>query len=389
MGVNTNVMALNAQRQLGSTQSEMQTAMERLSSGLRINSAADDAAGLAITNRQTSQINGLNQAVRNANDGISLAQTAEGAMQESTNILQRMRELSIQSANGTNSASDRQALQEEVTELQAELTRISDTTSFGATKLFDGNFGTRAFQVGANANETVSLGLDSISASDIGTSRQSITQTGITTANLGSATNGTDPQDEVVTFSVTTAEGSNSFSVTVDQGDSSLDNFVDSINSQGNDLGVYAENDNGSLVLSAENEVTALTVSADANDDGVIGASPGLALDGADTYLSAVGSIDISTEGGSQSAINVIDDALGQVDAKRAELGAFQNRLDYTIANLNNISENVSAARSQIQDADFAQETSNLSRSQILQQAGTAMLSQANASQQNVLSLLG
>ncbi|WP_327077839.1 flagellin hook IN motif-containing protein, partial [Pseudoalteromonas sp. P1-13-1a] len=171
ISVNTNVSSLNAQRNLSQSGSDLATSMERLSSGMRINSAKDDAAGLQISNRLTSQINGLSVAQRNANDGISMAQTAEGAMQESTNILQRMRELALQSANGSNSADDRDALQKEVSALQTELTRIADTTSFGGQQLLDGTYGSKAFQVGANANETINLSLSSVAASDIGTNQ--------------------------------------------------------------------------------------------------------------------------------------------------------------------------------------------------------------------------
>lgn len=499
MGVNTNIMALNAQNQLSSSQSEMKTAMERLSSGLRINSAKDDAAGLAISERLTSQVNGLNQAVRNANDGISLAQTAEGAMQESTNILQRMRELSIQSANGTNGASDRAALQAEVSQLQEELTRIADTTSFGGKSLLDGTFQTQTLQVGAEANQTISFGLQSARAEDIGRTTLDMGGTALGKMVAGSA-GGTVPTSTVAgtSFELTGEDGSaaityapensaaqiataingktsdtgitatatnavqidnlagaadgdaisltlNGTSVSVtSNGSGTLEDLAGAINAQSGSTGVSAKvvDDGGSAAIqlntidgrdieigdfsddnggggSVDATVDVTKLNADGTLDGsqketltsdttldslrMIGdvaletsgdtislGSANASIDGGNTaQTDVVSSVDISTALGSQKAIDVIDAAITGINSQRADLGAIQNRLDSTISNLNNISENVTAARSQIQDADFAQETSNLSRSQILQQAGTAMLSQANAAQQNVLSLLG
>ncbi|MDG4866479.1 flagellin [Guyparkeria sp. 1SP6A2] len=480
MGVNTNIMALNAQNQLSSSQSEMGKAMERLSSGLRINSAADDAAGLAISERLTSQINGLNQATRNANDGISIAQTAEGAMQESTNILQRMRELSIQSANGSNSSSDRAALQKEVAALQDELTRIADTTAFGTQKLLDGTFGSQALQVGAEANQTIDISLRNVSAGSIGGQRiegagtsAGTTIAGATndiTADTLTITNSTSSQvanidvvagDEandiaaainavsndtgVTATASTTVEIASGYeeaiaggAIKTNQGSTDLtgvesaQELVDTINADSSTTGLSASIDaeTGNVrVASSEgldintesvsyatagtmtvesvvdgtadgNGLTAVgadtatmgTVQLDSTDSFTVADGAGAAAEifsGTASTLNAVDQVDIGTAAGAQSAISVIDGALASINASRADLGAIQNRLDSTIANLNNISENASAARSQIQDADFAQETSNLSRSQILQQAGTAMLSQANAAQQNVLSLLG
>lgn len=268
LSVNTNVMSLNAQRNLGKSQNLLAKAMQRLSSGLRINSAKDDAAGLGISDRMTSQIRGLNQAARNANDGISLAQTAEGALQESTNILQRMRELAVQSSNGTNSEADRTSLQAEVTQLINELDRIASDTKFNGIPLFDGLFDA-TFQVGADANQTI-------------------------------------------TFSI-------------DAADSSA-------------LGVNATN--------------------------------------------------ISTVEDAQTAIGDVDAAIVAIDTIRGTLGAVQNRFEYTIANLQNVSENLSASRSRILDADIAQETSEMTKNNILQQAGISILAQANQAPQLALSLL-
>ena len=267
--INTNIASLNAQRNLSSSQSALNTSLERLSSGLRINSAKDDAAGLAISERMTAQIRGLNQAARNANDGISLAQTAEGALKEIGNNLQRIRELAVQSANATNSSTDRAALDKEVTALKAEIDRVSTTTAFNGAKLLDGNFSSQNFQVGANASETITF--TTIAKSDTGT--------------LG-------------------ASGS----------------------------------------VSNVSDATAL--------------------------------------------ITAVDTALQTVNGTRAELGAIQNRFSSVVSSLQTTSENLSASRSRIQDADFAAETAALTRGQILQQAGVAMLAQANALPNNVLSLL-
>lgn len=277
--VNTNVSSLNAQRQLFTTGNNLSTAFERLSSGFRINSAADDAAGLQITDRMTSQVQGLNQAVRNANDGISLAQTAEGAMQETTTALQRIRTLAIQSQNGINSSADRVALQKEVSALRTEISRISTTTQFAGVNVLSGDFSAR-FLVGANAGQTISVNL----------STNALTRAGV-----------------------------NGFSAT--------------------GLGITTDN--------------------------------------------------VLTEGSASSLLTAVDSAISAIGSLRADLGALQNRFQSTIRNLSNISENVSAARSRIKDADFATETAELSRNQILQQASTTILAQANQRPQAALSLLG
>ncbi|MGL4765795.1 MAG: flagellin [Aeromonas sp.] len=292
MFINTNTSSLNAQRNLMNTTKSLDTSYTRLASGLRINSAKDDAAGLQISNRLTSQINGLDQGNRNANDGISLAQTAEGAMDEVTGMLQRMRTLAQQSANGSNSAKDREALQKEVDQLGAEINRISKDTSFAGTKLLDGTFA-GSFQVGADANQTIS-------------------------------------------FSLTQAAG---FSIS----------------------GIAA----------------------------AVTAAGGAAVASIFTSGSTVGGISISSQSNAQDVLGAVDAMLGIVDSKRAELGAVQNRLDSTIRNQANISENVSAARSRIRDADFATETANMTKQNILQQAASSVLAQANQRPQSALSLLG
>ena len=289
MYINTNVSSLNAQRNMTNSTKSLDTSYTRLASGLRINSAKDDAAGLQISNRLTSQINGLDQGNRNANDGISLAQTAEGAMDEVTGMLQRMRTLAQQSANGSNSAKDREALQKEVDQLGAEINRIAGATTFAGTKLLDGSF-SGTFQVGADANQTIG-------------------------------------------FSLSQADG---FSIS----------------------GIAAA-------------VTAGGVAS------------------IFTSGSTVGGISISSQSNAQDVLGAVDAMLTVVDGKRAELGAVQNRLDSTIRNQANISENVSAARSRIRDADFATETANMTKQNILQQAASSILAQANQRPQSALSLLG
>jgi flagellin len=467
--------------------------MERLSSGLRINSAKDDAAGLGIVDRMTSQIRGLNQAIRNANDGISLSQTAEGAMREVTDILQRMRELSIQSANDSNSASDRANLQKEVTQLQAEVNRIADTTTFNGKNLLDGTFTAQKFQVGANANETISVGIAASRATDLGANQLS------TAANIGetaaggvalvdlatpaeaTVVNGPDGQASVAygladsakeyasavngvsdttgvtasaetrtTLTLNAATNGTTFNITLgsytdasttigsavaisqaiaDSND--LTDLATAINAEAANTGVSAELSSDSTTITLVQEqgynigVTAITdndgaldaalatvgttvfgdTAGDVSDEAVMiggqvtfsasssfGVTSDLAVvfggTSASSALSAVSAIDISTQSGSNSAIEVLDQALRTVSDSRADLGAIQNRLESTIANLSSVSENVSSARSQVRDADFAAETAALTRAQILQQAGIAMLAQANAQPQTVLSLL-
>ncbi|WP_324033328.1 flagellin N-terminal helical domain-containing protein [Aeromonas caviae] len=297
MFINTNTSSLNAQRNLMNTTKSLDTSYTRLASGLRINSAKDDAAGLQISNRLTSQVNGLDQGNRNANDGISLAQTAEGAMDEVTGMLQRMRTLAQQSANGSNSAKDREALQKEVDQLGSEINRISTDTTFAGTKLLDGNYN-GSFQVGADANQTIGFSLSQAGGFSI---------SGIAAA---------------AATSITTATGA--------------------------------------TVL-----VSAIFVGGSA------------------------GGISISSQSNAQNVLAAVDSMLGVVDSKRAELGAVQNRLDSTIRNQANISENVSAARSRIRDADFATETANMTKQNILQQAASSILAQANQRPQSALSLLG
>ncbi|MFS1437848.1 flagellin [Shewanella sp. 10N.286.48.A6] len=392
ISVNTNVTSMKAQNSLNGANGGLQTSMERLSSGLRINSAKDDAAGLQISNRMTSQVNGIGVAMRNANDGISIAQTAEGAMSESTNILQRMRDLSLQSANGSNSAADREAMQKEVSSLQTELTRIADTTSFGGQKLLNGNYGTQSFQVGSNANETISVTLGDISADALKKSVDKVTGAMDGTDVAAAYGGGTAPiTDAEFTYS---ADGdvANEVALKVDYskltGDDDFAGMADALNQalSGADqpVGVYAVvNDAGDGVVFGGATDGGATLKFDEGSGSIVTA---LTQAGPD-YVS-VNDINISDYAGSQDAIAVIDEALANIDGQRADLGAVQNRMNFTINNLSNIQTNVTDARSRIQDVDFASETAQLTKQQILSQTSSAMLSQANQLPQTALSLL-
>lgn len=389
--VNTNVASLNTQRNLNGSSKALDVSMQRLSTGFRINSAKDDAAGLQISNRLTSQVNGLGVAVRNANDGISLAQTAEGALQQSTNILQRMRDLSLQSANGSNSSSERTALNGEMKQLQKELDRISNTTTFGGQKLLDGKFGVKSFQVGASANENISVTLGSSSSSSL--KGEFYQQT------LSATTLAATPADGELNIAVTTTQGSATVKVAIKATDSSNDvakKIAAGIGESNLGVGGFVVAGGDTInVVSAEdmssgtraNSLTTLTITNGTPSPGVTAGTVTAAAATAQTN-SDVGQLDITTAEGAQKAVLVIDQALQAIDSQRADLGAVQNRFDNTIANLQNISENASAARSRIKDTDFAAETSELSKNQILQQAGTAILAQANQLPQAVLSLL-
>lgn len=491
--INTNVASLTAQRNLNSSQSSLATSLQRLSSGLRINSAKDDAAGLAISERMSSQVRGLNQAVRNANDAISLTQTAEGAISSISEALQRMRELSVQSANDSNSASDRQALQAEVAQLQQEVNRVANTTQFNGKNLLDGTFSGQYFQVGANANQTIGLSLSNSKATNIGANTvtasgtlnnavaaaagagarvantvvaaEDLTVTGsigtaAVTVNLADSaysvaaavnaqTSNTGVQATAATeatLSGLTATGTYSFTlfgsnstgvaVSATIGNTSdLSALSTAINNYAATTGITATVSGGTVTLKSEqgydvsitdfagagdislqgkNAFTSanagaavtLTGATAATDSSTVGGT--LKFTSSEAFsvtsgnagglftattanassLSAVSSINVGSQTGANSAIEVIDAALQSINTQRAALGAVQNRVSNTISNLQTTSENVSSARSRILDADFAMETANLTRAQILQQAGTAMLAQANSLPQNVLSLL-
>ncbi len=375
MTVNTNVSAMTAQRHLNNAASDLNLSMERLSSGFKINSAKDDAAGLQISNRLNVQSRGLDVAVRNANDGISIAQTAEGAMNETTNILQRIRDLSLQSANGSNSKAERVAIQEEVTALNDELNRIAETTSFGGNRLLNGTYGTAAFQIGADNGEAVMLTLKDMRSDNSlmgGSSYQ--------------AANGKD-KDWTVPDAAT--------DLTISLTDSFGDAQVLNINAKGGDdieeLATYI-NGQTDLVKASVGEGGTLQVFAGNNkvvgDVTFGGALAGeLAMGTANSVT--VDTIDVTTVAGAQESVAIVDAALKYVDSHRAELGAFQNRFGHAISNLDNINENVNASKSRIKDTDFASETTSMTKAQILQQASTSILAQAKQAPNAAMSLLG
>jgi len=380
-GINTNVMSLNSQRNLSSSQSSLATSIQRLSSGLRINSAKDDAAGLAISERFSSQIRGLNQAQRNANDGISLAQTAESALGQVTNNLQRVRELAVQSANATNSSTDRAALQAEATQLLAEIDRVANQTSFNGVKLLDGSFSSALFQIGANSGDTITVS----------------SLVDANTAALGSVTSASGQSSAVTAIDTLTAVGAGALIINgTDVGagigaagsaQQRVGQVVDAINNYSTTTGVNAAFDTATnrIVLTSEANIVAT-----GSDDGSLTGFNVAGTDGDATATTTTGltGLDLSSYAGAALAIKQIDSALGQVNSARATLGAVQNRFSSVVSNIASTSENLSASRSRIQDADFAKETAALTRGQILQQAGTAILSQANSAPQNVLSLL-
>ena len=499
--INTNLSSLAAQRNLATSGADVQTALERLSSGLRINSAKDDAAGLAIAERFSSQIKGLAAAKRNANDGVSLAQTAEGSLNETSKLLQRMRELAVQAANGTNSATDRAALQSEVNQLKSEIDRITAATQFNGQKLLDGTFTGKNFQVGANTNETVSIDISATNTSTLanntfagegGTDEKGLgsTTTGATAGNNGVASQnltitgtlgsvsgvavGAGATAETVASTVNNNTGSTGVSATAVTkaaltvaaagtvtfnlsgsgtqaisatlaANTDLTALRDAINDSTGTTGVTATGTGDTLTLTqadgkdikldtvahdavaanavvgtikalgsdgaaianqtaknleeagTDSATVAGTVTFNSNQSfsvtssvaGTAGAVAGGTAGTAQVSTSAkLSTVDISTEAGAQTAIDIIDASIQSVSTQRADLGALQARFDSIISNLTTGIENQSAAQSRIRDADFAVETAALTRAQILQQAGTAVLAQANAAPQNVLALL-
>lgn len=403
--INTNTISLNAQRNLATNSASLSTSIQRLSSGQRINSAKDDAAGLAISERFTTQIRGMNQAARNANDGISLAQTAEGALGEIGNNLQRIRELAVQSRNATNSDSDRIALNAEVTQLKAEIQRVSEQTSFNDKKLLDGSFTAQAFQVGANQGQTIEIAsIANASTAALGTWNAP--------AAVGAPGAPGAPTPSTNTFDVSAiapnaADGYDAFQITV--GGETID--VDAIDAGatpeetsaalaaaiataigGADIdGLSATAEDGIVTFSNETDA-AITVSVDGNDVALAAATPGTpGAPGTPTpgvEVTGFATETVLTAEAADRMILAMDAALKDVNSSRADLGAVQNRFSSVVANLQTSSENLSASRSRIMDTDFAKETAELSRTQVLQQAGTAMLAQANQLPQNVLSLL-
>lgn len=515
MVLNTNIQSLNSQRHLSNSQSSLNTALERLSSGLRINSAKDDAAGLAISDRMTAQIRGLTQAQRNANDGISMAQTAEGALGKMSEILQRIRELAVQSANATNSASDRKALNDEVGQLVSELQRFASTTQFNGTTLLDGTNATNTYQVGANANQTImatttdfrtdkygayqvgdatgsndvavsyaasgtTIGAQATGAlisasgtmvlngpngtanitcgtgdsaydmaqkinakSETGITAEARTETMLTFEKSGSyslkvytttAANGSGKIDDgniaTVSFKIDAADtkdgltaAANAFNevsaksgITAKVADDGKGLVL--INDEGKNINVASESttDPGKICMGNTSDAkTCLELAS--NSKGVLTAAGQVTLDASRSFsvqasgnlsiragvldktsvtsaaakssdLQKVASLDISTVKGATQALRTVDKALDAVSSQRAKFGALQSRFEYTVANLSTTIENTTSARSRIQDTDFASETANMTKAQVLQQAGTAMLAQANSLPQSVLTLL-
>jgi flagellin len=390
--INTNTMSMNAQRNLSTSAASLATSMQRLSSGLRVNSAKDDAAGLAISERMNTQVRGLNVAARNANDGISLAQTAEGALGKVGDMLQRMRELAVQSANASNNSSDRSALNAEVQQLRQEIDRVAKTTSFNGTKLLDGSFANATFQVGANAGEGISI--DSIVNSDsasLGQTAVHATPTIVPPATPAPPTVlAAIPAGGATPLGIDDAAGNPinlgpiGEATTLQQ---RAGQMVDAINAKSSDTGVFARPTFDALgVVNGYQAFSdrALVVADFVN----FGAATGAGVNTAVAADSFVEDINVTSFGDSQLALKVIDNAINAVNSSRADLGALQSRFENAVANIQITGENISAARGRIIDADFAKETSNLSRAQILQQAGTAMVAQANQVPQGVLSLL-
>ena len=383
--INTNVMSLNSQRNLATNSASLATTIQRLSSGLRINSAKDDAAGLAISERFSTQIRGMNQAARNANDGISLAQTAEGALGEIGNNLQRIRELAVQSRNATNSYDDRAALQKEVAQLKSEIDRVADQTSFNGTKLLDGSFTAQAFQVGANQGQTITV--DNITDANIaalGTWNEPSTTTYTqTTAAAGATAFATGVSMDINGVTITTADGAADAAAAT----AAIKTAFDAAKAN------VANTSLANVTMAADGTITStdatLAIANLTNVSGVTaGTTNGTATEVAGAAHTGFAALDISTVSGADNAILAMDAALNSVNSARADLGAVQNRFTSVIANLNTTAENLTASRSRIRDTDFAKETAELTRTQILTQAGTAMLAQANQAPQGVLSLL-
>jgi len=403
MTINTNVASINAQRNLGLSGSSLSTSMQRLSSGLRVNSAKDDAAGLAISERMNAQTKGLTVAARNANDGISLAQTAEGALGKVGDMLQRVRELAVQSSNATNSQSDRDAMQSEVNQLVSEIDRVAKTTEFNGKKLLDGSFSGAMFQVGANAGDNITLssvanasakGLSNISYA---TDSETVTAGAAVLNNLAADTGAT------LTIGVNGGTAVNLGPLAeASSAEERMGQVVAAINAKTADTGVTAflKQDSATKVFTVE--IMSDNVNADGSSQAVVlgagftAATTGITVAG--TAIAAAGTatanqtgidgIDIGSQSGAWKALKQVDSAIDQVNSARGDLGALQTRFEKTVENIDIQNENISAAKGRITDADFAVETANLSRAQILQQAGTAMVAQANQLPQSVLSLL-
>ena len=401
--INTNVNSLNAQRNLSMSANSLATSMQRLSSGLRVNSAKDDAAGLAIAERFKSQSTGLTVGARNANDGISLAQTAEGALGKVGDMLQRMRELAVQAGNATNSKADRTAMQAEVSQLTDEVDRIAKQTSFNSTRLLDGSFSGAVFQVGANAGDNITVGAFT------NTSAKGLSDIAYSFDSAASAVNASSVSTlaaitEPTTLQISITGGTN-FTLgelkAASSGEERLGQVMEAINRKSSDTGVTAfltKNDTGSYridlmssKLDSAGDATVVTlVGFSAATTGLAGGALASTINASTSTTDALGidTLTIDTQRNAWVGIKRIDSALDQVNSARARLGALQSRFELAVGNIQISVENLEASRGRIVDADFAKETANLSRTQILQQAGTAMVAQANQLPQGVLALL-
>ncbi|MBD0785015.1 flagellin [Vibrio sp. Y2-5] len=373
--VNTNVSALVAQRHLNSATEMLNQSLERLSSGKKINSAKDDAAGLQISNRLETQMRGLDVAVRNANDGVSIMQTAEGAMQESTNLLQRMRDLSLQSANGSNSKAERIALQEEMAALNDELNRIAETTSFGGRKLLNGTFGQSSFQIGASSGEAVQLSLKNMRSDSIDMGGFSY----VGRRSLDEQWQVSKGNNQLMIQYVDASGKESSINIDAKEGDD-VEELATYINGQTDEVSASV-NEDGQLQIFMAGKETSGTLSF----SGSLAEELQMDLKG----YESVNDLDIRSAGGAQRAVSVLDTALQYVDSHRAELGALQNRFSHAINNLDNVHENLAASNSRIKDADYAKETTQMIKQQILQQVSTSILAQAKKQPNVALSLLG
>ena len=407
--INTNIASINAQRNLTFSGQSLNTTMQRLSSGLRVNSAKDDAAGLAISERMNTQVKGLTVASRNASDGISLAQTTEGALGKIGDMLQRMRELAVQAGNATNSKGDREALQLEVKQLADEVDRVAKQTNFNGQKVLDGSFAGAVFQVGANSGDNITLGalVDTRAEKISSISYASSAQTGIDTAGTASIASYMDAIS-AGSLTVTLTPGGTTDLPALPPASSPqerLGQVIEAINNKSADTGVvaYLTKQEGSEMYTVEimsgktdtngNPVKVAFAGFSASATGILnatgtigGSTTGTA--GAEIDARGINDIDVGTQAGAWIGLKKIDSAIDQVNAARATLGAIQTRFETAVNNIDIQVENLAAARGRIIDADFAVETANLSRTQILQQAGTAMVAQANQIPQNVLQLL-
>lgn len=373
--VNTNVSALVAQRNLSNANSMLNQSLERLASGSRINSAKDDAAGLQISNRLEAQMSGIDVAVRNANDGISIMQTAEGAMNETTNIMQRMRDLSLQASNGSNSQSERAAIQEEITALNDELNRIAETTSFGGKKLLNGSFGSTSFQIGGSSGEAVQIGLKSMRTDGINMGGFSYVANGMANDSWEVKSNQND-----MTMSFTDRFGQpQEITINAKTGDD-IEELATYINGQ-TDLVSASVNDEGQLQIYMSGEGTSGTIAFSGSLASELSMSTG--------YYESVDDINVTDVGGAQRAVSILDTAMKYVDSHRSELGAMQNRFDHAINNLENVHENLATSNSRIKDTDYAKETTQMLKQQILQQVSTTILAQAKQAPNLALTLLG